>query len=174
MALTERGTALRLYHYTPDSADADIEQKYEANLRAGMPLKLIQTAAGDPTSNCHGWVFAAGRFHLRGQDVDTILADNGYAQVSAPRPGDVIVYRGANGTVLHSGVVRLADDDQILIESKWGSLGRYLHQPSIAGFAGSYCFYHRFPRRESAQSMHRMATRFPACACCWAATLARR
>src|SRR5262249_42400782 len=124
VALTDRGTALRLYQRGPDPSDAEIEKKYEANLRSGMALRVIQTAAADPASNCHGWVFAASRFYLRGQDVETILTENGYTEMSTPRPGDVIVYRNSLGNILHSGVVRLIDGDEILVESKWGTFGR--------------------------------------------------
>lgn len=147
VAVTDRGTALRLYHHAPDPADMEMGQKYEANLRAGMPLKLIQTAAADPACNCHGWVFAAARFHLRGQDVDTVLADNGYAEVAAPRPGDVIVYRSSNGAIQHSGVVRFADGDQILVESKWGAFGRYIHAPADQPYSDRWAYYHG-PRDE--------------------------
>ena len=142
VALTDRGTALHLYRHVPEGADVEIEKQYEANLRAGMPLKLIQTAAADFGSNCHGWVFAAGRFHLRGQDVDTILTDNGYTTAAQPRSGDVIVYRDSLGAVLHSGLVRLADNDIILIESKWGGFGRYMHAAANQPYSGRWEFYH--------------------------------
>jgi hypothetical protein len=45
--------------------------------------------------------------------------------------GDVIVYRTEAGAVTHTGVVREVDRDgnPSLIESKFGVLGRYLHEP---------------------------------------------
>jgi hypothetical protein len=45
--------------------------------------------------------------------------------------GDVIVYRTEDGTVTHTGVVREVDPDgnPSLVESKFGALGLYLHDP---------------------------------------------
>src|SRR5262249_29264911 len=76
IAMTDQGTALPLYRRNPDPADLEIEQKFQANLRAAWALKVIQTAGADAAYNCHGWVFAGGRFHIRGQDIETILAEN--------------------------------------------------------------------------------------------------
>jgi hypothetical protein len=147
VAVTDRGTAIRLYYHAPDPADMEMGQKYEADLRERMPMKLIQTATAEPASNCHGWVFAAGRFHMRGQDVDTVLADNGYAEVSVPQQGDVIVYRSGMGPISHSGVVRMVDGNQILVESKWGAFGRYIHAPADQPYSARWTFYHS-PRED--------------------------
>lgn len=46
-------------------------------------------------------------------------------------PGDVLVYRTDDGKVTHTGVVREVDaqGNPTLVESKFGILGRYLHEP---------------------------------------------
>jgi hypothetical protein len=62
--------------------------------------------------------------------------------MSTPRPGDVIVYRNSLRTILHSGVVRLVDGDQILVESKWGTFGRFLHNPIDQPYSDRWSFYH--------------------------------
>jgi hypothetical protein len=106
-----------------------------------MPLKLIKTANADASSNCHGWVFASGRFHVRGFHVDPILSDNAYSEVPQPQPGDVIVYRDSSGTPVHTGVVRFAGSDTMLIESKWGQMGRFLHTPENQPYSSEWKYY---------------------------------
>jgi hypothetical protein len=108
--------------------------------------RIIEVAATDDRANCHGWVFTGGRYAVGGHDVDAILADNQYHPVQEPQPGDVIVYRDAQGKVMHSGLVRLADGDLVLVESKWGAHARYLHRPLDQAYAAQYGFY-RSPRQ---------------------------
>jgi hypothetical protein len=108
---------------------------------------LIPTAAPDLGYNCHGWVFAAGKHWVLSRDVDAILEDNGYGEVSDPQPGDVVIYRHPNsGQVWHSGVLRVAEGGLMLVESKWGPLGRYLHRPE-GQFFGNHFNYYRSPRQ---------------------------
>jgi len=48
--------------------------------------------------------------------------------------------------VIHTGLVRFVDDDGvILIESKWGPLGVYLHPPEAQPWGHDFTFY-RSPR----------------------------
>src|SRR5262249_49733975 len=91
---------------------------------------------------CHGWVFAMGQAWISGAAVDTILDDNGYASVDDPAVGDLVVYRDGTGKVLHSGIVRgVAGDERILVESKWGALGIYVHAAGHTGYADNFKFY---------------------------------
>jgi hypothetical protein len=102
---------------------------------------------GQPTdgSNCHGWVFAGGRFWVGGDAVEGILRENGYAEVSNPAPGDLVVYRNEE-TVLHTAVVRYVSGGlPVLVEGKWGSLGVYLHPVDKSCYGTGYKFY-RSPR----------------------------
>jgi hypothetical protein len=110
-----------------------------------MVLRAIRTSAPDSTSNCHGWVFTGGRFYVRPESVPIILEDNGYEFVTQPRSGDAVIYRNVAGRIIHSGIVRVCDDDVILVESKWGALGRYLHSPADQVYATKWAFY-RSPR----------------------------
>ena len=55
-----------------------------------------------------------------------------------------MVYRDEQNEIVHTGLVRMAfDDGRVLVESKWGLGGRYLHlandEPSLKSFA----FYRR-------------------------------
>ena len=47
--------------------------------------------------------------------------------VTAPRPGDLAIYRN-NGSVSHTAVVRyVSDAAPVLVEGKWGPMGVYVH-----------------------------------------------
>jgi hypothetical protein len=106
----------------------------------------VRIAATDPRSNCHGWVFTEGRYCVSEAVVEALLQDNGYRQVDAPLPGDVIVYRDASGALLHSGRVRrVHENGEVWIESKWGPGGRYLHLPQDQCYSGDLQYY-RSPR----------------------------
>jgi hypothetical protein len=142
-ALTDLGQDVALWELptveVPQLAEADLVflRNYATEARA------IRTAEADGHSNCHGWVFAGGRYWVRSEVVEEILHDNGYREAASPRAGDVVVYRDADGKVLHSGVVRgTSDDGHILVESKWGPLGRFIHLADAQPYPGSPTFYH--------------------------------
>jgi len=104
--------------------------------------QLIHRGPASDGSNCHGWVFTGGRYGLTGRDVETILADNGYAEVGDPHPGDACVYRDDAGGVAHSSLVRaVCDDGTILVEGKWGWMGVYLHPVQSSCYGQSFHYY---------------------------------
>lgn len=145
---TDLGQPLTLYHpASPDPSPrelADMDAASIANLE--LQAGVIRTAAPDRGYNCHGWVFTEGRGWLQGAQVEAILRDNGYHAVAAPEAGDVAVYRGPDGAITHSGVVRVAGPGcPVLVESKWGQGGRFLHPPTNVPYAGEPTFY-RSPR----------------------------
>jgi hypothetical protein len=123
--------------------------RQEKNFLSRQTFKqgVIHTEDANGDSNCHGWVFTGGRFWVRGQHVEQILHDNRYSEVRSPRAGDLAVYRNPAGEVTHTGIVRLAAGGLILIESKWGQLGRYVHTPSDHCYTDSTCTYYRSPRQ---------------------------
>jgi hypothetical protein len=107
--------------------------------------QVIRQSAADDHSNCHGWVFTAGRFILNPEDVELILKDNGYTLQSIPQPGDLAIYR-TNGTVAHTAVVQyVADGQPVLVRGKWGNLGVFLHHADKSPYGTDYAFY-RSPR----------------------------
>jgi hypothetical protein len=143
IAMTDLGRVVRLdkIDFEGDlTAWAEIEDRELALARTGF--KRIRTGPPDPASNCHGWVFADGRFWVSGDDVPHILADNGYAEVAFPEVGDVVCYQTA-GSVGHTGVVHSTDaDGQVLVESKWGRNSRFIHDLNdCAGVSVEYHFY---------------------------------
>lgn len=102
------------------------------------------TRTSDPTfeTNCHGWVFTGGRYWLLSEEVQQILDDNGYEIVTTPRAGDLIVYRDSvSNAVLHTGIVSsVTADGKVLIESKWGKMGRFLHHPEDQKYSTTWQF----------------------------------
>jgi hypothetical protein len=90
-------------------------------------------------------VYTGGRYWLNPPEVELVLRDNGYDAVDEPREGDVIAYRNDEGVLTHSGLVRVAQEGVVLIESKWGPLGRYLHRPEQQAY-GQRFTYHRSDR----------------------------
>jgi len=144
LAHTDAGTQIPLFEPSPyaSAASEDHEAKFLHNKRLGA--RLILTAPADLKYNCHGWVFTGGRYWVRGDAVATILKDNGYRQVERPRGGDVAVFRNQLGEITHTGLVRAGNrNGSILIESKWGRFGRYVHGPEEHGYRGhAVTYYH--------------------------------
>jgi len=115
--------------------------------RKNIAQRAIRLAPADVAYNCHGWIFAAGRYFVSDEFVEAILVDNGYTQVAVPQAHDLAIYRDDKGLINHSGVVRLAGEaGLVLIESKWGWLGRYLHTPEAQPYS-EHCSYYRSERR---------------------------
>ena len=68
----------------------------------------------------------------------------GYEPVSTPQPGDIVVYWGDAGEPAHSGIVRaVGSEGLVVIESKWGRLGRYLHLTAISHFPSRFTYHRR-------------------------------
>lgn len=109
---------------------------------------ILQIGSPSLRTNCHGWVFTLGEFVVLPEYVLPILDDNGYGLVDDPRPGDLIVYRTSrDGVVTHTGVVKMVEYGRILIESKWGRHGCYLHEPKHSIYADwSRHYYYRSAR----------------------------
>jgi hypothetical protein len=147
---TDKGRSVVLWHVAgveergPKRAATQEQILNRPDLRARI-IALDVTGSSD--CNCHGWVFTGGLFWVRGDAVETILKDNGYRQVAAPRGGDVAVYRDPAGAITHTGLVRATTPDRpVLVESKWGELGAFIHPVDVHPYLGSTCTYHRSPR----------------------------
>jgi hypothetical protein len=111
--------------------------------RWGLDAQLIRTAASDASHNCHGWTFAGGHYWIDAGEVEHILTDNGYQVAAEPRPGDLAIYRETDGHILHSGIVEaVTAPGLVLVESKWGEMGRYLHPADRTRYNGRLLYYH--------------------------------
>ena len=145
-AVTDGGSAVALMEAVDPRPVAQVEE-YEAALLRGDQVRhrVIRQHPADDRTNCHGWVFAGGRFWVPGAAVDQILVENGYRPVSDPQPGDLIVYRGA-GAVAHTAVVRyVAAGRPVMVEGKWGCAGVYLHAAEDSPYGAAFA-YHRSSR----------------------------
>lgn len=106
---------------------------------------LIRTGEADYHYNCHGWAFTHGQREVDAEEVEQFLQEE-YQPTQKPQLGDVIVYRDHIGRPMHSGVVKaVGEDGLVLVESKWGASGRFIHQPNISRTFSSFGFYHKDP-----------------------------
>jgi hypothetical protein len=143
-ALTDRDAPIGLLLMAPQEVPGqpeDMEQQFVGELARNH--QLINSGPADPGHNCHGWVFTGGRYWVDGSDVPRILRDNGYQPVAHPRAGDLVVYRdSASEEVVHTAVVRaVTEEGLVLVESKWGQMGRYIHPPDKLRFANPFRYY---------------------------------
>ena len=130
MVVTDKGNRLPLYKWSVAAPDfrrfaTASEQQYIRDFPS------IRREPSSEQTNCHGWVFTQGRHLLFGTEVEQILHDNGYRVAEWPEADDIIIYRNAHGTIVHSGIVRsVFTDGTVMIESKWGISARFLHLPT--------------------------------------------
>jgi hypothetical protein len=147
-AMTDAGRSVPLFTATPES-EADGRRPDETTYLRDhhFQLSVICNEPKTDASNCHGWVFTGGRYWLRGAAVEPVLEDNGYSPVQTPALGDLALYRDENGTIAHSGVVcGFTSKHEVLVESKWGRLGRYIHRADQHAYANTTCTYYHSPR----------------------------
>jgi hypothetical protein len=128
----------------PEPAFHDSEGKHL--LALGMNQHVIALEQSWLPCNCHGYVFTAGRYFIANEDVDTILHDNDYASVKLPRLGDLVVYRDQRDNVVHTGIVRGRRGAMVLVESKFGRLGCFLHPLDIDCYRFATAQFYRSPR----------------------------
>lgn len=142
VARTDRGTPVPGKLATAPRADAEIGEAERRFLQTS-PFRdqMMRQRKADDGSNCHGWVFTGGRYWLDPGAVELVLKENGYVDVTAPRPGDLAIYRG-NGSVSHTGVVRyVSDAAPVLVEGKWGPMGVYVHPADQCPYGAAPTFY---------------------------------
>jgi hypothetical protein len=138
-AVTDKGRAVSLFHFKMHSSAADVQEFIKGNERDRA--QLIRLGEANPASNCHGWVFTSGQYGVRDDEVQSILADNEYVEVATPAEGDLAIYTTSD-QICHSGIVRIpAKHGPILIESKWGPFGVYLHAVEAQPFSPMCKFY---------------------------------
>lgn len=142
-ARTDRGTRLPLFEPVGrDRRSPPTETDSQAMLGHAAAFHVLRTADPDPNCNCHGWIFTGGAFWVRSEDVPLILEENGYTAVTDPLPNDLIVYYNQEGAVVHQGLVRAAaPDGLILIESKWGVQGCYVHLPQSQAYTSHWRYF---------------------------------
>jgi hypothetical protein len=139
-AETDLGREVELFHYGGEHSLGAMEEALIELER--YTLEVIRLREPNPASNCYGWVFTGGTFCVAGEQVDTILADNGYEPIETVARGDLIVYRDSSGLPAHIGVVCFVGADGIvLVESKSGPLGVFLHTPYMQPYGRQFGFW---------------------------------
>jgi hypothetical protein len=116
----------------------------------GLAPRLVRRDQASDVCNCHGWVFAGGRYWILRADVELILADNGYKPVADPRPGDLAVYRETGGAIAHTAIVRQGGG-QLRVEGKWLWMGVFEHAVTDSPFGTNVTYY------RSARTGHQIA-----------------
>ena len=152
-AVTDRGRRIHLFTMPSAALPREMLDGMESEMAQewGASMRVIRSSAPDPRSDCHGWIFAKGRWWVLGQDVEVILQDNGYSMTADPSAGDLVVYRHEATPITHTGVVyAVGKGRQILVESKWAWLGTYIHPVESQPYGGHPTFY------RSARSGHRL------------------
>jgi hypothetical protein len=153
-ALTDKDRSIALFHFKFYSTAAQVERFIAGSEKEQR--QIIRLLEANPASNCHGWIFTGGQYGVRDSDVAKILADNNYVEVTEPRDGDLAVYT-VHDQICHSGLVRIANKHApVLIESKWGPLGVYLHAVKSQPF-GEVCKFYRSPREGHLVTLRRSA-----------------
>lgn len=143
LALTDRNRPIPVYRLADESSET-VDLIDEAVVESFN--SVIQRSPRNLLANCHGWVFLDSQFLISGEAVQQILDDNEYELVDDPKAGDVIIYRDANRNIVHSGIVRgVLNDETVIIESKWGTEGTFLHDPEGTPYAGQFEYF-RSPR----------------------------
>jgi hypothetical protein len=147
LATTDQGRPVMLFGSLAPRSTEELQSVEDAYFRvSGRAIDVIRREPSDDRSNCHGWVFAAGRYRIDGNDVEFILRDNGYVETSAPKTGDLAIYR-KDGWIEHTAVVRyIVPDMPVLVEGKWEATGTYLHPVDKSPY-GQRVSYYRSPRK---------------------------
>lgn len=148
VALTDRNHPIKVYRLDENPA----EHVFATDVIDGSALEftgsMIQRGSANPLANCHGWVFLDSQYLMTPEGVQRVLDDNGYEVVSEPSGGDVIIYRNDNREIVHSGIVRgVLNDGTIIVESKWGTEGLFLHNPEDQPYSQTFEYY-RTSRRD--------------------------
>jgi hypothetical protein len=159
-AVTDRGQRVPLFHYeallAAPAAEASARRGQLATQEGRREFLLemegqfvdrvfpskqgvFRLAEPNPLCNCHGWIFAGGRFGVEDQYIPRILADNGYTEATQPCEGDLVIYYHETA-VAHAGRVQSVERGVVVVMSKWGPFGVFLHPVEAQPFSPSWSF----------------------------------
>jgi hypothetical protein len=147
-AVTDKGRSLRLQTAPGVHFNLDEFNQMQVDLLARLEMTGTVTPLplGWQNANCHGWVFTGGTFFVINEDVQTILDDNGYKAVGSPHASDIAVYRNSEGQVIHTALVRFTGLGSVMVESKWGHCGVFLHPSDVHPYRPAECAFYRSSR----------------------------
>ncbi len=108
--------------------------------------QFIRTGPPEFLYNCHGWTFAHGQRAVTDEEVNAILQSGRYRKVTTPISGDIVIYYDKSGNLCHSGIIKATGRQGfVLVESKWGSAGRFLHLLDLPEVQASHEFFRHVP-----------------------------
>lgn len=142
------GAKLITFHKQPGSFDK-VEDllEWEADTLLSDPhyaQQFIRTGPPELRYNCHGWTFARGQRTVIDDEVKDLLNSDRFRKVSVPMSGDIVVYYDKTGDLCHSGIVKATGRQSfVLVESKWGGAGRFLHMLDLPQVQARHEFYRR-------------------------------
>lgn len=106
--------------------------------------QFIRTGPPDPQFNCHGWTFTHGQRDITEDEVNDLLQSGRYRKVTSPMSGDIVIYYDKDSNLCHSGIVKATGRQGfVLVESKWGGAGRFLHLLNLPQVQAKHEFYRR-------------------------------
>lgn len=127
--------------------DVDDLLEWEAETLLNDPhfaQQIIRTAPPELLYNCHGWTFTRGQRSVSEEEVDELLRSGRYRKVTVPMTGDIVIYYDKEGNVCHSGIIKATGRQGfVLVESKWGCAGRFLHLINLPQVHARFEFYRR-------------------------------
>jgi len=130
---TRDGSHIPNFRRTEDAPE--VRRSAATMLRAEHGNAKLRSSSS--TYNCVGHVFAARRTWVESDHLPAILERDGYSRVDGREKlwtGDIVVYENDHGEITHVGQVveiqdNLADGHRrVIILSKWGVYGEYLHE----------------------------------------------
>lgn len=141
-AATDRGKPIKLAVAANDRPDSVLVEPEQATLvELHFADKVLRVEPPSDECNCFGWVFTNGNYYLAQADIESILTDNGYEIVAQPQHNDLVIYR-QGGAIAHVGLVSAVDEGQsVLVRSKWGWLGVYVHQVDVSIYGSDFAYF---------------------------------
>jgi hypothetical protein len=156
---TSRGNPIRnerVLEYSPAKLKASVDMWSSFARERSIYLRSISG-----TYNCMGLAFANRRTWVLTEELEAILADDGYRKlknVFEVKPGDLVIYRTPlpGQEFRHVGLVlgiertvQVAKVNRLKVLSKWGSEGEYIHYaedvPALLGRPNDYWTERRLP-----------------------------
>lgn len=141
LLLTTRKNRLQIPNEVKDEFSPGFAQKLSRDFRLQFPDVKPRSLSG--TYNCVGHVFGSRRTWIDTNQIELILAEDGYQKLGpneVPIEGDLILY-SKEKRYSHIGVVQKVSPDlsggnrhKITILSKWGDLCEALHEIEEYGY----------------------------------------
>jgi len=132
----------------------NVKNFFTFNMKRKYGDKVSILSIDQPIGNCHTYTFTRNREGwLSGDDVEVILADNGYRAIAtakemyvAPQKGDIVIYRwkdpqDSTGKIMHSGVFSRREGNEFYVTSRNGQYDETEHTIAFNELYGEWTIY---------------------------------